>query len=196
MNVTNAESKSLTLLRRVPSCGAPNKENNDSNQTVAIQWKAVISQVAVLFVVSFILGFLVSWVIKSLMAIAVINFTVLITGFTLIHYFTKENKLWHFIHVAVAIWLMSIINVVFGYPFISWLLGFFGIPVLMIIGISISSLIYYPSKKKAAKKRFQKKSTGLFDGMFDSFDNFSESIPLWAAGLALIIIGIIILELK
>lgn len=106
-----------------------------------IQWKAVISQAAILWIVSIILAFLVSWVIKSSIALAVVNFIVLVTGFTLIHYFTEENRLQHCIHVAVVCWLTSIINVVFGVPFISWLLGVFVIPVLMIIGIAISYLI-------------------------------------------------------
>jgi hypothetical protein len=118
-----------------------NWEEELESYASTIQWKAVISQTAIIWIVSIILGFLVSWVIKSLMALAVINVIVLVTGFTLIHYFTEENRLQHCIHVAVACWLTSIINVVFGVPFISWLLGVFVIPVLMIIGMSISYLI-------------------------------------------------------
>ena len=107
-----------------------------------IQWKAVISQAAIIWLVSGILGFLVSWVLKSLLTLAIINLTCLITAFTLIHYFTKENRFQHCIHVAVACWLTSIINVVFfGIPFISWLLSAFFILVCVGIGMLISYLI-------------------------------------------------------
>lgn len=107
-----------------------------------IQWKAVISQAAIIWIVTFILGFLVAWVNKSLILAAIINLTCLITAATLIHYFTKENRFQHCIHVAAACWLTSIINVVFfGIPFVSWLLSAFLYLVCMGIGMLISYLI-------------------------------------------------------
>jgi hypothetical protein len=130
-----------------PSCGAPNKENNDSSQTVAIQWKAVqwkalLSQVAIIWIVTFVLSFLFAWVSKSLIVAGITNIICLITAFTLIYYITKENRIQHCINVAFVVWLLSIINtVLFGVPFINWLLSVFLVFVCMSIGMLISYLI-------------------------------------------------------
>ena len=106
-----------------------------------VNWKPLIAQIVALWVVSILAAFLLSWVVKGAMVIAVSNSIVMLSAFTLIHYSTKHHKLRHCVHIVIGTWLTSLINVAFGVPFINWLLSLFLTALLMVISIGISSLI-------------------------------------------------------
>jgi FtsH-binding integral membrane protein len=82
---------------------------------------------------------------KEMIAIAVGNFLFGIVGFTIVGAMTKLSRFTHLFKVLLALWIISLVNLLGPFTFTQWLLGFPFLLVTMGIGGAIS-LLFVPSK--------------------------------------------------
>ena len=96
---------------------------------------AIARDVAIVFVLTFIAGFISSAAMRPL---SVSLFS--IVGFCISGYLAKGNRWKHLSFVALFAWLTSIVNIFFGFPVVFWLATVFFIFPLMGVGGGLSYL--------------------------------------------------------
>lgn len=114
-----------------------------------IKWRAVIRDVLIIFALTFLGGFVAGFATAlagsaiefNIMAIAVSNVIFMVVGFTISGALAKENRFKHLLHVAIGVWLSSLINVAFfGTTLANWVFSIAFVIIAMGIGGALSFL--------------------------------------------------------
>ncbi len=81
-----------------------------------------------------------------MLTIAVTNLLSMLVGFTIAGYLTVEQRWTHLCALALATWLVGLMNVVFfGFTLTEWMGGFVFILIAMALGGGIATLLTRPS---------------------------------------------------
>lgn len=123
---------------------APPKPVADGKQ---FRLKAVIRDVAIVFFLTAIGGFMVGVFIGLtkkqelfMPLIALSNMVLGVIGFAISGYLTPRNRWNHLAWVMLITWVASLINLLFGFSFAQWLAGGIFTVLMMLIGGGISFL--------------------------------------------------------
>ena len=114
---------------------------------MAIEWKGLARDVAIVFVLTFLGGLVVGFTTSmvgaevNVAAIALSNIVFGTVGFTISGCIVKINRFKHLYQVALGVWLLSLINVAFGLVDIQqWLVSILSVLLMMGMGGGLSYL--------------------------------------------------------
>lgn len=114
-----------------------------------MNWKVVIRDSLIFMGLTFLGGIVVGFVFgllgeraspKMQIGIAFSNILFGIFAFTISGCLVKANRFRHLFFVALVTWLLSLINLFFGYSFSQWLLGAITMLIMMGLGGALSFL--------------------------------------------------------
>lgn len=110
-----------------------------------IKWKALTRDVIVIFILTFLGGFVIGVAAGAtgseipMGAIGISNILFMSVGFTISGAMAKTNRFGHLRHVALAVWILSAVNIFLpAIGVITWLSSIIGIGISMLIGGAIS----------------------------------------------------------
>ncbi|WP_445637713.1 hypothetical protein NSTC745_02879 [Nostoc sp. DSM 114161] len=138
---------------------------------------AIIRDVVLLNVVTFILGFLLAFAMPNstleemMPTIALFNFVILTLSFLISGCVAKVNRFRHLRVVAILIWLGSIVNIyiVPGASLLTWLISSIPIAITMLIGGGLSFLVVPNTAATNASDKKEYKSAKSFKTWFFGF---------------------------
>ncbi len=114
---------------------------------MAIEWKGVARDVAIVFVLTFLGGLVVGFTSSltggevNVLAIALSNIIFGTVGFTISGCIVKINRFRHLYQVALGVWLLSLVNVALGLVDIQqWLVSILSVLLMMGMGGGLSYL--------------------------------------------------------
>jgi hypothetical protein len=117
---------------------------------------AVVRDVTIIFVLTFLGGlcvgiFAARWTVTALqfaLGIALANIVFSIVGFAISGCLAHEPRWRHLVHVAIGVWLASLINVMFfGATILNWVTSSLLIVILMGIGGGVS-YVFRPARQQ------------------------------------------------
>ena len=122
-----------------------------------IQWKALIRDAIIVLILTFLGGFVIGIAsagrAMAMEVIGISNMIFMIVGFTVSGCIAKVNRFRHLLHVAVAVWLLSVFNVLFyAIGLGQWLLSIVAIVIAMLIGGGVSYIFVRTPKEEHSQQ--------------------------------------------
>lgn len=135
---------------------------------------AIIRDVVLINVVTFILGFFLGFAMPNhsfeemIPTIALFNIVILTLGFLISGCAAKVNRFRHLRAVAILIWLGSIVNIYIipGASLLTWLISSIPIAITMLIGGGLSFLVVPNTTDSNATNKNAYKSANSFQTWF------------------------------
>lgn len=113
-------------------------------------WKVIIRDAAIVFVLTFLGGFIVGVSATNeengALGLILSNIIFSIMGFCISGALAKVNRFKHLIKVALLVWLLSTINLLVGVSFTSWLISIVAVFIFMGLG-GLLSFIFVRAPK-------------------------------------------------
>jgi len=115
----------------------------------------IIRDVVIIFALTFIGGFVVGLAAsptsqRGMLAIAASNMLLGTVGFVISGCLTVGNRWRHLFYVAVGVWLMGLMNVLFfGFGVVQWFFGIFGVSLMMGVGGALSYIFHRDNEPSA-----------------------------------------------
>lgn len=108
-----------------------------------MNWKTILRDAFIIFGITFLAAFVVEiagvYAPRFKLSLSATNVVFTIVGFTISGALTPKDRFRHLVKVAVAVWILSLINVVFSYQtFIQWFFGILFLLICMAVGGALS----------------------------------------------------------
>lgn len=116
---------------------------------MALSWRALVRDICIIFLLTFIGGFLVPFAPTAIKQNPYIGATVIILlgaiGFCIAGCLTKVDRFKHLGMVFLGAWFSGVINVIIGQPLSMWLASSVSVAYMAILGGGLSYLVAPPS---------------------------------------------------
>jgi hypothetical protein len=116
-----------------------------------IRWKAIIRDVIIIFVLTslggFILGFAAGNNKVPMDAVGLANILFSAVGFTISACADKQNRSRHLVHVGIAVWLLSALNMLSTrMTVVHWVFAIISVAISLLVGWGLSYLFVRSSR--------------------------------------------------
>jgi small neutral amino acid transporter SnatA (MarC family) len=119
-----------------------------------VNWKRVIRDAVLISLLTFVGGFLMSFIGKaSMLAVGASNIGLSIIGFAISGSLTRTNRLDHLLRVSILVWVICLVNLFFGASLTQWLSSSIAILFSCAVGGGISALIFRTKKDQSVAVR-------------------------------------------
>ncbi|MBI2030046.1 hypothetical protein HYT05_00315 [Candidatus Kaiserbacteria bacterium] len=108
-----------------------------------IKWKMVVRDIAIILFLTFLGGFVDGFIgAATNSALVWSSFMLGTVGFAYSYYKTSEHRWPHLLVVAMGVWLVSLVNLIFfGSTIQDWFVGIAGVLIMLLAGSVIGAIL-------------------------------------------------------